>query len=130
MLLEALATSAVSGPLLPSTKHEAGYWEYDWSPLVPMLLDDSISIGERAAKFHLALENVICDLALRAKEELGIQQVGLTGGVFQNKRLFEEAADKLTKLGLECITEPRLPVSDGGLCVGQVREYAATLLRV
>ena len=128
MMLEAVSTNSGKGISLPAEQDDSGCWLYDWSPLIPMLKDNTRSVGERAAAFHLSLEAVMCDLVLRAREELAVNRVGMTGGVFQNKRLREEGAGQLESLGFECIQEQQLPVNDGGLCVGQVREYAATLL--
>ena len=128
MMLEAVSTNSGKGISLPAEQDDSGCWLYDWSPLIPMLKDNTRSVGERAAAFHLSFEAVMCDLVLRAREELAVNRVGMTGGVFQNKRLREEGAGQLESLGFECIQEQQLPVNDGGLCVGQVREYAATLL--
>jgi hydrogenase maturation protein HypF len=51
--------------------------------------------------------------------------VGLTGGVFQNRRLTERALARLAAAGFECHLPQRLPVNDAGISLGQVAEFLA-----
>ena len=51
--------------------------------------------------------------------------VGLTGGVFQNRRLSELASARLLEGGFEVLLPQQLPCNDGGLSYGQVAEFAA-----
>jgi hydrogenase maturation protein HypF len=48
--------------------------------------------------------------------------VGLSGGVFQNRRLAGRIAEKLRGAGIEVRLHRDLPANDGGLCFGQVIE--------
>jgi hydrogenase maturation protein HypF len=49
--------------------------------------------------------------------------VGLTGGVFQNRRLTELATQGLAAKGFRVLLHERIPCNDGGLSYGQVAEY-------
>jgi hydrogenase maturation protein HypF len=51
--------------------------------------------------------------------------VGLSGGVFQNRRLSERVVEKLQGEGIEVRLHRELPANDGGLCFGQVIEAMA-----
>jgi hydrogenase maturation protein HypF len=53
--------------------------------------------------------------------------VGLTGGVFQNRRLTEMATARLEALGFRVLLPERIPCNDGGLAFGQVAEYLGRL---
>jgi hydrogenase maturation protein HypF len=88
MKLEAAASSVacVAAVALPLNL-KAGIWETDWSPLLPFLSDNTALKEERAARFHASLAHALLDQAIRLREETGIRDVGLTGGVFQNRLL-------------------------------------------
>ena len=62
--------------------------------------------------------------ARRLRDELGDFQVGLSGGVFQNKLLAEQVIALLQQAGFDVYLPKTLPCNDGGLCAGQVMEYA------
>ncbi len=101
----------------------AGLLRSDWSPLLPMLTDVSRSQGERAYHFHLSMANVLLDQAVKLREATGTSDVGLTGGVFQNRLLTELAVSLLHSTGFRVHLPERIPVNDAGLGLGQVMEY-------
>lgn len=125
MKLEAAAMQFGSSPpiTLPLDGTENSLWQTDWSPLLPMLLDASRPASERAAIFHNSLAHALLDQALRLREQTGIQDVGLTGGVFQNKLLSEAAMHLLEQQGFQVHLPEQLPVNDAGVSLGQVMEY-------
>ena len=53
------------------------------------------------------------------RSEQGVDLVGLTGGVFQNRLLLDELAAGLRSAGLSVLTHRRVPPNDGGLSLGQ-----------
>ena len=71
------------------------------------------------------MAQVIVDQAMRIRDDQDFDAVGLTGGVFQNRRLCELVMDKLTALGIDVRLHQQLPANDGGLCFGQVIETVA-----
>jgi hydrogenase maturation protein HypF len=56
-----------------------------------------------------------------------IQTVALSGGVFQNRSLFERVCSELRARGLKVLTHRRVPTNDGGLALGQAVMAAALL---
>ena len=56
----------------------------------------------------------------RAASEHGVDQIVLSGGVFQNRRLLTETAAGLQAAGLRVLMPERLPCNDGGIAYGQV----------
>jgi hydrogenase maturation protein HypF len=90
----------------------------DWAPLVDAVRSDSQRGVPRelmAARFHNALVRWI----LRVAERIGVRQVVLSGGVFQNSYLVERGAALLESHGFRVATHQRVPANDGGISLGQ-----------
>jgi hydrogenase maturation protein HypF len=90
----------------------------DWGPLISAVMADKIAgvpVARIAARFHNALVQWILDVAASAK----LNQIVLSGGVFQNRYLTEHAAVALESRGLEVYTHQRVPPNDGGIALGQ-----------
>lgn len=81
---------------------------------------DCVSPRVVSAKFHLAVVNLICSIAIRLRDEQGLNRVALSGGVFQNMFLLKKSCDELTRAGFEVFTHSRVPPNDGGISLGQV----------
>lgn len=125
MELESLAGAAARPLLLPTRSDDNGIMRADWLPLLAILRDDRRSQAERAAIFHETMAQVIVDQAIGMRDSCDFDVVGLTGGVFQNRRLCELVTDKLAMLGIVVHQHRRLPANDGGLCYGQIIETVA-----
>ena len=125
MKLEAAAQRhGYASPIaLPLTQDDAGLWQCDWAPLLPMLTEHRLAPGERAAAFHASLAHALLEQALKLRELRGIHAVGLTGGVFQNRLLCEMAKALLEQQGFSVHLPQRVPVNDAGVCLGQVLEF-------
>ncbi len=79
-----------------------------------------------ALGFHEAVVQLICSLARQVRDRLAASdptsprlQIGLTGGVFQNRLLCERTIAVLSDEGFETLLPSRLPANDGGLAFGQ-----------
>ncbi|MEJ2508416.1 MAG: carbamoyltransferase HypF [Gammaproteobacteria bacterium] len=125
MLLEAICRAAAEPVALPLHEVEDGLWETDWSPLIAMLLDRARPRRERAAAFHASLAQVLRDQARLARERHGVQRIGLSGGVFQNRLLSETALAGLREDGFDAYLGVEVPSNDAGLSYGQVIEVLA-----
>jgi hydrogenase maturation protein HypF len=96
--------------------------EIDPAPVLRALIDDlrsGCAIGPMAAGFHLAVADLIAQIALGLRETTGINRVALSGGVFQNVLVLRLAGAKLVERGLEVLTHRLVPPNDGGLALGQ-----------
>jgi hydrogenase maturation protein HypF len=123
MRMEAIAECHSSALDLPLYR-EQGVWRLDWSPLLPMLMESQRSKAERSSCFHASLARAILQLAEQARVEHGIRTVGLTGGVFQNRVLTEQALALLQRAGFETLLPEILPVNDAAISFGQIVEIS------
>jgi hydrogenase maturation protein HypF len=125
MWLEAIAAPVSAWPRLGLGHDDDGVLRIDWAPLVHWLLEEpGRPAAERAGGVHASLAEAIVAVAVRLRDEHGTALVGLTGGVFQNRRLTELAADALAALGFRVLMSNLLPCNDGGLSYGQVTDFA------
>jgi hydrogenase maturation protein HypF len=102
-----------------------------WQALLgDLILDTPVSVI--SARFHKGLAIVIA----RMVEKLSLHECGadpartvaLSGGVFQNRVLFEQVVTRLEALGLRVLTHRHVPSNDGGLALGQAVIAAARSL--
>ncbi|MCG6862967.1 MAG: carbamoyltransferase HypF [Chromatiaceae bacterium] len=78
-----------------------------------------------AARFHAGLAVIVSDLAIRLAEKHDADAIALSGGVFQNKTLFEAVSKRLATSGLKILSHRQVPTNDGGLALGQAVVAAA-----
>ncbi|BAY66009.1 hydrogenase maturation protein HypF [Calothrix brevissima NIES-22] len=100
----------------------------DPSPMWLALLTDlqqQISPGIIATKFHRSLATAIIEMVKHLSQENLIHQVVLTGGVFQNTLLLKQVTQGLQTLGIEVFTHSLVPPNDGGISLGQAVILAA-----
>jgi hydrogenase maturation protein HypF len=125
MYLECLCSRRGERLTLPLTQEEDGVWRSDWAPLLAMMSDTRRSPESRAESFHSSMANVLLDQARMIREQSGVSRVGLSGGVFQNRILTEQAVELLSDDGFEIRLSHELPCNDAALSFGQLAELAA-----
>jgi hydrogenase maturation protein HypF len=123
MKLEAAASDDQTPTELPLQADPDGILRSDWSVLLPMLTDSTLRQADRAGRFHAALADALLAQAIALRARTGANDVGLTGGVFQNRRLTEWIGDRLTQHGFATHLPERIPINDAGIGLGQVMEY-------
>ena len=126
----------------PHLKTETGYpftvdtkprpYTLDPAPLWTAVLDDlraGVAPERIAARFHLGLAQAWVALAVACAAERGHDTLALSGGVFQNRSLFELVARQARAAGLRVLANAQVPCNDGGLALGQAASAAARLSR-
>ncbi|TVQ87704.1 MAG: carbamoyltransferase HypF [Chromatiaceae bacterium] len=94
----------------------------DPAPMWTALLDDlaaGVPAGTIAARFHAGLATALGAWLRQAARAEGIETVALSGGVFQNRTLFEALLADLQDSGLQVLSHRQVPCNDGGLALGQ-----------
>jgi len=127
MTLEALAVPTEERVALPLQPAREGVLVIDWAPLIPPLINQDTSASQRASLFHSSLAQAIAELACVVRARHGVGWVGLTGGVFQNRLLTEQATSHLTSAGFETLLPKEIPGNDAGIAYGQIIEAGARI---
>ena len=92
------------------------------TPLIRAVVDDirrQVPAGVISARFHTTLARAVAAVCCRIRNESGLNEVALSGGVFQNRFLTEMALSLLMKEGFHVYTHSLVPPNDGGLALGQ-----------
>ncbi len=95
----------------------------NWQPLVTALLSSDASVNERSAIFHNSLAHTMLQQAKAIRDKHGVNIVSLSGGVFQNRVLTEQAMTLLSDNGFKVHLPELIPINDAGISFGQVMEY-------
>lgn len=77
------------------------------------------SIGTIGASFHKTLADISMDICRQARETTGLNEVVLSGGVWQNQILLDLVREGLKQDGFTVYFHKRIPTNDGGLSLGQ-----------
>lgn len=115
---------AHSDPLPYSVERGSGAWICDLGPtfaeLARLLVVGRSSKGDLAWRFHRSISGLVVEVASGLASREGIQDVCLSGGVFQNQILLGQCEEGLRALGLRVHRNRDLPPNDAGISFGQV----------
>jgi len=125
MQLESLCEGAGDVTRLPLEESADGILRTDWGPLLPMMVDNRLTAAERSAAFHSSMAEALRAQAQRVCGLHKIDQIGLAGGVFQNRVLTDQVVRLVEADGLEVYLNRILPCNDAALSFGQAAEIAA-----
>ncbi|MGW0765413.1 carbamoyltransferase HypF [Streptomyces sp. NPDC002676] len=95
----------------------------DPAPLLAAVVDDvrgGTPAAVVAARFHRAVACLVREVCAVARDELGVETVALTGGVFVNGVLSTACARGLRRDGFTVLRHCLIPPNDGGLALGQL----------
>jgi hydrogenase maturation protein HypF len=80
---------------------------------------NGIEPGAVSARFHRTMAEMILQTCRLISRQSGLKTVALSGGVFQNRLLFNLAIDMLEKAGFQVLSHRLVPCNDGGIALGQ-----------
>jgi hydrogenase maturation protein HypF len=85
-----------------------------------------VPVPDVSIRFHQTVANIMVKTCRLIAKKTGINSVALSGGVFQNRLLFNLAASTLEKEGFSVISHRIVPCNDGGIALGQavIAHYA------
>jgi len=78
-----------------------------------------------AARIHHSLIDATVQLLIELSHQTGVDNIALSGGVFQNRLLLEGVSEQLQRYGKTVLSPQRYPMNDGGLALGQAVIAAA-----
>ncbi len=97
-----------------------GIWET--KPLLQSILNDfqaNIHQSIISARFHNSIVNAVRRLCSTIRTSQAINQVALSGGVWQNRFLFRKTVTALETDNFIVYTHHQVPTNDGGISLGQ-----------
>lgn len=92
------------------------------TPMIKEVVKDlqrKLSVSVISEKFHNTIGEMIIEVCKKVREKRKLNEVALSGGVFQNKFLFNRAFRRLTDEGFKVYVHSRVPANDGGISLGQ-----------
>jgi hydrogenase maturation protein HypF len=90
--------------------------------LLSAIIEDlyhGVSKATISARFHNTVAQMICEICQLIAKRTGINQVALSGGVFQNRLLSTRVIPLLESAGFSVLTHKQVPCNDGGISLGQ-----------
>jgi hydrogenase maturation protein HypF len=86
------------------------------------------SIGMISARFHRTIADISVNVCKRARAKTGLNEVALSGGVWQNQILLNLVREGLKQEEFVVYFHKQVPTNDGGLALGQavVANHACT----
>ncbi len=94
----------------------------DTLPLVKAIIEerregkDTVVI---ATKFHWTLSQIVLKVCELLRNHWNLNEVALSGGVFQNSLILKQVIYLLTSSGFKILSHNLLPPNDGGISLGQ-----------
>jgi len=91
--------------------------------MVKAILEDrnsGISIPKISARFHNSLAEMVLEMSIHLREKHHLNQVALSGGVWQNMTLLNKTVKNLLAANFQVLLHQYIPPNDGGLALGQV----------
>jgi len=80
---------------------------------------DKVPVPAISGKFHRTMAQMIAEMCAIIAGKSGVNEVALSGGVFQNRLLLNLATSALQRKGLTVLTHRLVPCNDGGISLGQ-----------
>ena len=111
-----------------SVVHNGGVSILSWRGLWLAVLADlkhCVDKASIAARIHHSLIDATVQLLIRLSHQTGVNNIALSGGVFQNRLLLEGVSEQLRWHGKTVLSPQRYPANDGGLALGQAVIAAA-----
>jgi len=78
------------------------------------------SVGVLSARFHNTMAAMTVAVCRTLRNRTGLNEVALSGGVFQNTFLLTRTLRGLRDAGFDVYTHHQVPTNDGGISLGQV----------
>jgi hydrogenase maturation protein HypF len=123
---EALADPHENGEynwlLEPDGKPEIASYQVNPAPLIGEVIDDmnnGISLGIISARFHNSITKMVKTVCNTIRMDYGINDVVLSGGVWQNMTLLHRTYAHLISDNFKVHVHHQVPTNDGGVSLGQ-----------
>ena len=99
-------------------------------PMIHSVVADmraGVPIDEISARFHNGVAEMVARVCVLAREQFSVNEVALSGGVWQNMTLLARTIDLLRRDEFIVYIHRQAPANDGGLALGQAVVAAKNL---
>ncbi|MEW6067479.1 MAG: carbamoyltransferase HypF [Nitrospirota bacterium] len=96
--------------------------EIDFSHTILRIIEDLLKKEEKgiiSAKFHNTIVHTILRVINKLSSLHSINNIVLSGGVFQNMYILEKTIDKISSEWMNVYTNEKVPTNDAGISLGQ-----------
>lgn len=90
-------------------------------------LGRGVAVPVLAGRFQRTVAQMVTAVCCQIQQQTGLNRVALSGGVFQNRLLLEQAHDLLGNQGFQVYTNRQVPPNDGGISLGQAAVAGAII---
>ena len=97
-------------------------WQISFKPAIKNIVQDILANKRPeliSSIFHKTIITALTQACLKIRETFKLNQVVLSGGVFQNRILLSGFIDSLNEASFDVFTHRQVPANDGGLSLGQ-----------
>ncbi len=101
-------------------------WQINILPMIDEIVMDiskRVSVSKIAMKFHFTIIEIIIEICRRLRRDFGVENVSLSGGVFQNDFLVQKSKERLLNNGFSPYFNNKVPPNDAGISLGQIYGY-------
>jgi hydrogenase maturation protein HypF len=108
--------------LEPDGNQKGETTQIDPSPLIEEVIDNinnDVAISRISARFHNSLARMVYTMCNQIRNNSGVNQVVLSGGVWQNLTLLHRTYNLLLTGNFNVYIHQQVPTNDGGLALGQ-----------
>ncbi|HEX6482901.1 MAG TPA: carbamoyltransferase HypF [Ktedonobacteraceae bacterium] len=105
----------------------------DVTPMIRAIVSDiqqGVPISSIASCFHRSIAALLATTCSGVRARTGLNNVALSGGVFQNRLLLEQLVMRLEEMAFQVYINRRVPPNDGGISLGQIAVAAARLEQI
>ncbi len=132
ILLEMLATSfnGKTESYAYHIKKRKGAYLIDWQPFFTEIVKDVLAKKDKkliAYKFHKTFAKIIHEVCMNLRKDYGINDIVISGGVFQNFLLLNLVINDLRSRRFTVHYHKRVPTNDSGISIGQAVVAAAQI---
>ncbi len=121
MLLEPFTSDTASYPF-EIIRSDVKPWQLDIKPIISAIVHDiakNIRPRDISKRFHNTLACLFTGVCREIREQRNINQVVLSGGVFQNLNLHRQLKTNLETHSFAVFSHEQVPANDGGISLGQ-----------
>jgi hydrogenase maturation protein HypF len=123
---EAIADPSITGEyelsLEPIVGSSNPRYQINPYPLIEELVSDvqsGIAASAISARFHNTIARIIAQTCRKLRDDYEVNDVALSGGVWQNLTLLTRTFNTLQKDNFNVFIHKKVPTNDGGLSLGQ-----------